>query len=990
MDNTEITKLKKALEREKDKNIVLREDNEMLRRMLDDVYNSTSWKLTKPVREIGNFTKSIGIFGTFRRFKTFCRLVKESGLSGALKKAEAVRSVREESGESDLSPDCEYQENRDYSGCRSSVKALAFYLPQYHTFPENDEWWGKGFTEWTNVRKGEPRFDGHYQPRVPHSDFGYYDLSDVGTLKKQARLMKQHGIYGLCIYYYWFSGKRLMEKPMDLLLDHPEIDLPYCLCWANENWTRTWDGQNDNILISQQYSEEDEKNFIPDMKKYLDDPRYIRIGGKPLILVYNPKQIPDCGRTFKRWRETAAELGIGEILIWTMQTNNQTAETIGITQYIDAEVDFPPHNMWWNDALITDADTRGVPAHLFDYTKIAAHAVRRMEIEENPVPLHHTVMLGWDNAARRKAEWFTQCRFSLKALYHWLRAVRENTVSNFREEERFLFINAWNEWGEGTYLEPDQRYGYASINTVSKALLDLPLNDDLKVLSLKDPEADTEVFKDTRIAVQIHMYYPEVLDETLEALGRIPYPFDCYVSTDTEEKKRIIEEAFREKHFSGKTVVEVFQNKGRDVLPFLKQMKDRIGQYEYLCHIHSKKTATNEHGNDWRRYIFRHLLGSPEEIGRIFRLFEDDPQLGIVMPETYPVLALQAEWGGNKQGVRRILKRLDAETPLPSDPVFPVGNMFWARTEAVRDMFVKMADEKEFPEESGQENGTTGHEIERAWIYLARARGYTFRKIFNNCAREIRIPGKRRSLIYAHFNAEGTVSAEDFRSFREMRSLVNDAWFVSNSEIDDVSRRELEALGCRIVIRGNTGFDFGAWKEVLLQNREEICRAEELVLANNSCFPPLFDLKEAFAEMTDEADFWGIALFPYCADGSFIHQDHIDEHIQSYFMVFQRKVLMSGAFWDFWQTLPQLNTLTDAIALGESRLTGVLREAGMTYAPYIRETYYIHRFLGSWSLPYEKPASLVLLGDPLVKKKCYQHMDADEKTRLEYLMKELR
>lgn len=997
-DDKELIRLKKALEREKDKNIILREENEMLHRMLDDVHNSTSWKVSWPVRAAGEFVKHTGMPEFFHKTRTFCGLVKTSGFSGALRTAKELRSMKNENAEVDLAPDSEYQENRDYSGFSTDVKALAFYLPQYHTFPENDEWWGKGFTEWTNVRKGEPRFPGHYQPRVPHPDFGYYDLSDVSTLKKQARLMKQHGIYGLCIYYYWFSGKRLLEKPLDLLLEHKEIDLPFCLCWANENWTRTWDGQNNNVLIAQKYSEEDNQNFIPDMKKYLDDPRYIRIDGKPLIVVYNPKEIPGCGKAFLKWRESARDLGIGDILIWTMQTKNNTAETIGIQQYIDAEVDFPPHNMWWNDAVIRDVDTRGQTSHLFDYPKIAQHAIRKMQTEDNVLPLHHTVMLAWDNAARKKSDWFSYCRFSLKSFHRWLAEVRDNTRAEFREEERFMFINAWNEWGEGTYLEPDERYGYAAINTVSKVLFDLPLKDDLKVISEKDLPAGSILLAEknggekesARIAVQIHMFYPDVLEETLDSVNGIPYPFDCYVSTDTEEKRQEIERVMRQKCLAANTVVEVYPNKGRDVLPFLLQMKERIGRYEYICHIHSKKTATNEHGNDWRRYIFRHLLGSSEEIRRIFRLFEEDPRLGIVMPETYPVLALQAEWGGNKEGVQSVLRLMDAETPLPADPVFPVGNMFWARTDAVKKMFSRMADEAEFPEESGQVNGTTAHEIERAWIYLARAEGYSYRKVFNNCTANAALPEKKRSMIYAHYNVDGAISDDDLRSFRAIRALAAQAWFVSNSSLDDRSREKLEMSGCRIVIRDNKGYDFGAWKEVLLSCKDEICSAEELVLANNSCLPPVFDLRHAFSAMeSEDVDFWGMALFPYCADGSYIQRDHIDEHIQSYFMVFRKRALESGAFWKFWEELPEAETLKEAIACGEASLTTVLKDAGLAYAPYIKETYYIHRFLNSYAIPYEKPSSLVLLGDPLIKKKCYQQMSAEERERLEYLRKEL-
>ena len=199
-----------------------------------------------------------------------------------------------------------YEADEDFSTLKTDIKALAFYLPQFHTFPENDEWWGKGFTEWTNTRKAKPQYPSHYQPREPHKDIGYYDLSDWRTLDRQAKMIKKHGLYGLCIYHYWFSGKRLMEKPVDLLLEHPEIDLKFCLCWANENWTRTWDGMEKHVLISQKH-ENDDIDYIIDLKKYVMDPRYIRVNGEPLVLVYRPDSLPDAAKTFRRWRQWAMD-----------------------------------------------------------------------------------------------------------------------------------------------------------------------------------------------------------------------------------------------------------------------------------------------------------------------------------------------------------------------------------------------------------------------------------------------------------------------------------------------------------------------------------------------------------------------------------------------------------------------------------------------------------------------------------------------------------
>jgi len=386
-----------------------------------------------------------------------------------------IRSINNKS----LSYKCEYQHNIDFSECIPKVKAIAFYLPQFHSIPENDEWWGKDFTEWTNTRKAKPIFKGHYQPREPHDDFGYYNLTDIEIIKKQALLARQHGIYGFCFYLYWFSGKRLLEKPLDLFIQHPEIDINFCLCWANENWTRRWDGQNNDILIKQRYSDDDPDKFIQDIKKYIVDKRYIRIDGIPVILVYNPGHIPNIEYVFMKWRRKAEEIGIGKIIILTCNSDNHTAESLGIEDRVDGMVEFPPHNL--SSALLTRdinfiGKKEGITAHIYDYkelvSKIENEYINKKNCELNNIPVYRTCILGWDNTARKKDDFYVFAGFSIKSFYNWVSLL---TVQAFQSAVPIFFINAWNEWGEGTYLEPDKKYGYANINTLSKAICGLPL-----------------------------------------------------------------------------------------------------------------------------------------------------------------------------------------------------------------------------------------------------------------------------------------------------------------------------------------------------------------------------------------------------------------------------------------------------------------------------------------------------------------------------------
>jgi hypothetical protein len=364
-----------------------------------------------------------------------------------------------------------YQEDIDFSGKEPPVKALAFYLPQFHAIPENDAWWGEGFTEWTNTCKAESLYQGHYEPREPHDDIGYYDLSDVETIKKQAALARRHGIHGFCLYYYWFSGKKLLEKPLELILAHPEIDINFCLCWANENWTRRWDGQENDILIAQEYAEDDPERFIDSIQDALRDPRYIRSEGRPVILIYNPRSARDLGTLVKRWRTRAHDLGIGPIQVWMCQSFGMPADSLEDGLYFDGEVEFPPHSTHPPDGStgITIEDAR---CNVVPYEEMVRAKVQDMQ-EGAPrsslfdIPQYRTVTMAWDNTPRKKTAWRSLCGFSLELFHRWA----SETVKNAqRNNQDFIFVNAWNEWGEGVYLEPDKRYGYATINTFSGAL----------------------------------------------------------------------------------------------------------------------------------------------------------------------------------------------------------------------------------------------------------------------------------------------------------------------------------------------------------------------------------------------------------------------------------------------------------------------------------------------------------------------------------------
>jgi hypothetical protein len=338
------------------------------------------------------------------------------------------------------------------------VRLIAFYLPQFHPIPENDEWWGKGFTEWTNVARARPLFRGHYQPHLP-ADLGFYDLRLPETRQTQAELAREYGIHGFCYYHYWFNGKQLLERPFTEVLASGRPDFPFCLCWANENWTRRWDGHDEEILVAQQYGEEDDKEHIRWLVDAFRDERYIRVDGKPLFLVYRVNELPDPVRTASVWREGARRSGVGEIFLGRVESfagERDDPAKIGF----DVSVEFQPD--WCHFGT---ARHRG--AHdVYDYASV----LERMLQKEPPgYTRFPCVMPSWDNAARRRSG-ATILHGSTPQLYQqWLTSVLR-TAEHVRGTDGIVFINAWNEWAEGNHLEPCQRWGRAYLEATREAL----------------------------------------------------------------------------------------------------------------------------------------------------------------------------------------------------------------------------------------------------------------------------------------------------------------------------------------------------------------------------------------------------------------------------------------------------------------------------------------------------------------------------------------
>ncbi len=573
------------------------------------------------------------------------------------------------------------------SPVQSNVKLIAFYLPQFHPIPENDKAWGKGFTEWTNVSKAVPQYVGHHQPKLP-DELGFYDLRLIEVQKRQIELAKSYGIYGFCYHHYWFDGKRVMDRPIEQILAHPELDFPFCINWANENWTKKWDGRDADVLLAQNHSELDDVAFIEDAARYMRDSRYIRIDGKPLLMLYRPSLLVDPKATGERWRTWCRENGIGELyLVITHSFEPIDPETIGF----DAAVEFAPNSFPLTNVTnkmrssFLNSNFDGV---LYDYTSAIDYS------ESYRVP-HYTKFRGvcprWDNEARKPGKGTVLIGSNPVEYGKWLQSICRFTKNNFEPSKQFVFINAWNEWAEGAYLEPDRKYGYAYLEATRNSLL------------------MTELSTSQKIAIVVHAFYPDVFEEIAKYIIDISQSIKLFVTT-TEHNKIIIKEIASK--YSLDVDIIIVKNKGRDMLPFLKVLPIiKAAGYPFILKIHTKKSKHRADGEIWRSDLYEKLL-RPERFEKALSVLSTNLNIGVVGPEGH-IVDMNTYWGSNKHAVLNLSEKMNVAKEEVLRVPFVAGSMFYARTDALECLLELGLTDDDFEEESGQIDGTLAHAIER-------------------------------------------------------------------------------------------------------------------------------------------------------------------------------------------------------------------------------------------------------------------------------------
>jgi len=596
-----------------------------------------------------------------------------------------------------------YEGNIDFSNYTSELKVIAFYSPKFiltNDTPNNSK------NEWSYVLNAKPLFSRHNQPRKPGDEInylGYYYISGPEIIKKQIELAKSHGIFGFAIYYYWLSGKTFYGNVLDIYLNNKDIDFPFFLIWKNGNYYK-----NDTNIIK------DSELFIKDIKKYINDQRYIKINEKPVVGINQVLEIKAYKDMIRIWRKKAREYEIGDIYILINLNNYNIENIIGINLF-DAAYDFPPFDGEKFKIVNSSSQT---------YTSLIYH---NKNFTAKNFTIFRGSMLEWDDSPLNGINGTIFEEYSPEKFYMLNRLLFNWTQEN-NNSSKFVFINSWNEWSKGSYLEPDQKYGYASINALSKALFNINFRDNNYNLS--------NLINSTKVAIQVHVFYFDLIDEITKKTNNIPVKFDLYITTVSINKKNIIEKFIKGKTKASKYEIMVIMNKGRDVLPLLTQFKNVFKNYKYLCHIHTKKSKHNKIYSSWRQYLYNNLLGSEETVSEILTDFENNEKLGFILPESYNNIILNHGKQLNPINKNNINFLLNTTFPDKKYQVgkildFPIGNMFWSRVSAIHQIF-EINISAQFPKEKWQIDCTIMHEIERFWLFLVKINGYYYKKIFKS------------------------------------------------------------------------------------------------------------------------------------------------------------------------------------------------------------------------------------------------------------------
>lgn len=611
---------------------------------------------------------------------------------------------------------CDKESTEEFKRGKDDPRIVAIYLPQFHPFKENNEAWGKGFTEWTNVTASIPRFVGQQQPTLP-SDLGYYDLRTPGIIKQQIDLAKKYGIYGFQFYYYWFSGQKVMDLPINTLLDNPEWDFNFSICWANENWTKKWDGGDKDIIFEQKDLPDDPLKFIRDVAPILNDERYIKEDDKPILTVYRVDLLGDPRRYAKIWREYFKKEYNKELwLIGCTNFKNFKPSEYGF----DALMDFTPTGStsselkpWVGDDKIInnkfsgkllDVNWNGLIA---DYRYIAKQEIANLN---NNINDYKTISPSWCNEARRKGkDGVTFQNSSPEIFASWLDSILDHEININEKKKPIVYINAWNEWAESAMLEPSTHLGHNTLRRIAEATANYS-SEELNKKAF--PRYGMRVNKNAKLAVVVHLYYLDMWSQLEDSLSNIDQYFDLYISVPVGYGDISIGTISK---YHKNTNIVVVPNRGRDVLPFVTIMnRIRKFNYEYVLKLHTKKSKHRSDGSEWFNDIISNLLPNNQTA---IRSTLAEGNTGIIGPSGH-VVSLSRHLGSNEPHLAELVSEID-KTKVKKYQAnwakypFIGSTMFWARINLLTPLLDLYLLPSDFESESGQIDGTLAHAIER-------------------------------------------------------------------------------------------------------------------------------------------------------------------------------------------------------------------------------------------------------------------------------------
>ena len=611
----------------------------------------------------------------------------------------------------------EYEQNIDFSNYSTDIKTIALYLPRFQNISEKFRGLKIILNEWKNMNittlKSDKSF--HY-PRVPGDEeeyLGYYDTRYEQMVKKQVDLARSHGIYGFGIYYYWFSGKKFLDETIDLFLESKKINFPYFLIWRNEDYKRRFLGYENDVFLVQKYDVKEISKFINDIKKYLISENYIKIENKPVVGIYDPSSIPEIKKFLIEFRKESINQGIGEIYI--LSPSDRISKKI--LNFIDAAFDMNPIKYYQYN--------RKKPKEYFYYSSSLIFHTILKNIKYEKCTLYLGNVIEYDSSHTTDKN-IIYDEYTPEKFYESNKILINKIKSLFPKKNQFYFINGWNNWLEGSYLEPDTNYGYASLNSFSKALYDLPYN------SNKQYNFE-ELFNDVKIAVQAHIINEKLIDKMINKINNIPFEFDLYISTDTFEKKKNIENYVKSKTKANYFEILVIENRRSDLLPMLIQMKNKIWNYKYFCHIHYKISNSKEFENVWNDYLYQNLLGNEKIVKNILDTFIKKNEIGFIYPEIFyktkklPYISLK-----NKNiHLNYIINKIFPGNRVGTKLKYPLGNMFWAKVDAIKQAFghkyIYMLKKKDAEKDLWLNSNFN----EVFWLYLVKMNRYLYKTIFN-------------------------------------------------------------------------------------------------------------------------------------------------------------------------------------------------------------------------------------------------------------------